>query len=59
MLRQGLRIFIVAVVLFAIWKLFDGDLGAALSSILDTVMGWVDSAANWLSGLPIFQSIFG
>lgn len=58
MLRTGFKYFIGAVVIVALWQYFNGNLGTALSVILNTLGSWVSACADWLLSLPILDEIF-
>lgn len=59
MLKTIFRWFVIAVVVVALWKLFDGDLGRAISTVADVVIGWVNSLSDWLSTQPVIRDIIG
>lgn len=58
MIKKAGRLFIIAVVIVALWKVFGGDPGKAITTVLDAVVGWVDSVSDWVVGLDFFQKLF-
>lgn len=59
MLSKALTWFIVAIIAVAVWGTFDGNMGAALSTVLDTIVRWVSAGAEWLQGTGIIQNLLG
>lgn len=59
MIRKVLNIFVICVVVYAIYTLAGGDLGATFDLIVRKFTEAVVFVGEWLAGLPIVQDIFG
>lgn len=58
MIRKLINIFIVAVIILAVWKVSDGNLGSfAINLWHNGIYPIIDAASDWL--LTIWHSIFG